>query len=253
MTHAERRKRRKAIARSIGGGISIERVCAEFGVGTATARNAFAEFTSSRQKQRLLKWQTLDWKLRDVDLARAIGLSRERIRQLRNKLRQPKSPNHRTQLHLAPEVIAGFREWVHSSSEAVGEQTIRELSDRFGLKKSIVQYYLEKFGVKARPAFLGLHLTKENLRSFCEIDAVTGCWKLPTRFKLSHRKKIRKEYANRRVFKWFHGHLPSRLLVLNTCGDRQCINPEHLFAGGRAEERRYRATCQERLRATNAE
>jgi len=37
-------------------------------------------------------WESQDWSLRDVDIADANGVSRERVRQVRKALRKPKSP-----------------------------------------------------------------------------------------------------------------------------------------------------------------
>lgn len=37
--------------------------------------------------------------------------------------------------------------------------------------------------------------------------------------------------AHRASYKVFKGEIPEGLLVLHTCGVRNCINPEHLYAG----------------------
>lgn len=43
------------------------------------------------------EWSTWDWNLRNTDLAELHGLSRERIRQIRNLIGAGKSPKHRQQ------------------------------------------------------------------------------------------------------------------------------------------------------------
>jgi hypothetical protein len=38
------------------------------------------------------KWSAVDWKKRDVDIAEEMGVTRERVRQVRKDLHKPKSP-----------------------------------------------------------------------------------------------------------------------------------------------------------------
>ena len=52
---------------------------------------------SCRELQRaryLAQWRAVDWTKQDVELAREMGLSRERIRQIRQLLGVPQSPHH---------------------------------------------------------------------------------------------------------------------------------------------------------------
>ena len=47
-----------------------------------------------RREAYLAKWRSWDWSKQHVELARETGLSRERIRQIRQLLGAPKSPHH---------------------------------------------------------------------------------------------------------------------------------------------------------------
>lgn len=53
-------------------------------------------------------WGRADWSLRDVDIARALGCTRERVRQVRETLGKGKSPMWHKRVGTASERIAGM-------------------------------------------------------------------------------------------------------------------------------------------------
>ena len=54
----------------------------------------FHKYRAKFKKPNLTKWRSWDWSKQDIELAREKGLSRERIRQIRQLLGLPKSPRH---------------------------------------------------------------------------------------------------------------------------------------------------------------
>ncbi len=54
----------------------------------------FHKMRAKFREPRLAKWRGWNWRKQDVELAREKGLSRERIRQIRELLGLPKSPHH---------------------------------------------------------------------------------------------------------------------------------------------------------------
>lgn len=43
----------------------------------------------------VVDWRRVDWTKRDIDIAREVGRTKERVRQMRRELRKPNSPYHR--------------------------------------------------------------------------------------------------------------------------------------------------------------
>jgi hypothetical protein len=64
------------------------------GISYLTARKYAGLFNYPfRHANCQIDWDTVDWTLRDRDIAEQVGVSRERVRQIRKKLNKPESPD----------------------------------------------------------------------------------------------------------------------------------------------------------------
>jgi hypothetical protein len=86
-----------------------------------------------RQLQRkafLAKWSKMDWSKRDYELAEETGLSRERIRQIRQLVGAPRSPHHRR-----VRKTAAVLQWAKDNLEKLKGLSIAELGRKYGLSR----------------------------------------------------------------------------------------------------------------------
>lgn len=78
--------------RALPAGMDLGAIAAKFGVSKSNAHrwtHVFGYRTSDLRCRNggLEKWDEVDWSLRDADIARRLGVSRERVRQVRNERR----------------------------------------------------------------------------------------------------------------------------------------------------------------------
>ena len=71
-----------------------------------------------------IKWESIDWIKRDVDIARDTGVSRQRIEQIRKKLGKPNSPY---QCKSPKETI--IVEWINNNRSREGRVTLQEIKE----------------------------------------------------------------------------------------------------------------------------
>ena len=102
---------------------------------------------SKFREPNLAKWRSWDWSKQDVELARETGLSRERIRQIRQLLGVPKSPRHwnrrasRRQNELA-------LQWAAENLDRLSGLSWAEVERKYGFKRnSHVFAFLKAKGV----------------------------------------------------------------------------------------------------------
>ncbi len=108
-------------------------------------------------------WKTLDWTLRDADLARRLDLSRERVRQMRNALSAGLP---------APRALIGrFEEFVSGCSAELHGLTLETAIEKFGetIGLHVARRVLRKCGVR-------LERAKRPTAEIRKID-----WRLPNR------------------------------------------------------------------------
>jgi hypothetical protein len=107
--------------------------------------------SSWRRQQReayLAKWRSWDWSKQDVELAREMGLSRERIRQIRQLLGAPRSPHHGClpATHRHNTLVA--LQWAIENLDRLKGLSGRELTRQYGfLPCSPVYEFLRTKGV----------------------------------------------------------------------------------------------------------
>jgi hypothetical protein len=100
---AKARQARRQMASEVKKGASVEDVANRWGVHVMEVKAACVAAgvrlpglgMPSSQKVTRQQWAATDWNLRDVDIARMYGLSRERVRQVRKMLRRPRSKFYR--------------------------------------------------------------------------------------------------------------------------------------------------------------
>ena len=81
-----------------------------------------------RRKAFLAKWSKVDWSKQNCELADEMGLSRERIRQIRQQVGAPKSPHH-----LRMRKTAAALQWAKDNLDKLRGWSGAELERKYGL------------------------------------------------------------------------------------------------------------------------
>jgi transposase len=168
------------------------------------------------------KWEGVDWTMRDTDIARHLGVTRERVRQVR-KNRGVASPDHGQHL-----TSLRIREFLRARPEDAAKKTVEEMSKEFNCSETVVRNQLKEFGIKAVPNAWFYRINKDNLKSFCTINPRTGCWEIKGHGERPY-PKFGSRYARHVVYEWFKGKIPKGLSMGSTCFNAKCVNPAHLY------------------------
>lgn len=75
----------------------------------------------------LFNWDTVDWHLQDSGIARKLGCSRERVRQMRNKLGAPQSPFYKKHPYKIPPSILKAKELNLNIKGMYAQEIVRAL------------------------------------------------------------------------------------------------------------------------------
>lgn len=256
MTWDQKRDRRRVMASEIASGVLIEDVAGRHQVTIATVELACRQYrvyplikrrpqergrsVPGSQCGRVInseKWDSVDWSLRNVDIAMLAGVSRERVRQVRILLNKPKSPRKN-----ANNVSIRVETFLRSHGDAVSQLTMSQVLRTLPFKASCVavKSACERMGVKlqSRPRMADF-LTKENLCNFVQVTD-RGCWIWAGNASRMEYTKIAGTPGHRFVFELFNGPIRDGLWCLHHCDNPACINPEHLYQGTAKDNARDR-------------
>jgi len=138
-------------------------------------RGMVAARRKSRRGRPSVDWSLADWNLRDTDIAIIIGVTRERVRQVRLQLKKPPSPIHRSHPP-SPRTVAVKQLISEIESEA----------GRLGISRRTVSAMVG-FHIKSRPKWKA-HQKPINWRlPNTEIERI---WKLPSRYVSNTRTRL---------------------------------------------------------------
>jgi hypothetical protein len=136
------RERREKMAQAVRAGKDVHQVASDFGVGLPAVFGACKQFSVivegpvqhsppfTLRKGRLVtatQWHAADWTQRDSDLARQLGVSRERVRQIRGALGKPRSLFHRRS-----KSFLKFHDWVNRTQREWKRLTASEIARLYG-------------------------------------------------------------------------------------------------------------------------
>lgn len=176
-----------------------------------------------RRKAFLAKWSKVDWSKQNVVLAEELGLSRERLRQIRQEIGAPKPP----QPHLSRKSVAALQ-WAKEHLEEIKGLSAPEVGRKYGLKRywhqSAVGAFLRpllrngRYFRKHRWDLMDFNLPNHNLERI---------WRLPLHMVGSYRRR-----NGRPASKWYFKDGPQ---YTKLSGRRQ---PQAYARAVRAEERK---------------
>lgn len=246
--------RRRAIAEACAGGETAEAVAQRFNCTLNLVKHACLshnvtptfEIKPLTDRNNTIvsgkQWEEVDWTKRDVDLAKLLGVSRERVRQVRRKLNKPRSPDHHRN-----QSFIDFREWFNADRKWLSQLTPTELAAVYPkpVIASTITYFLEKLGVvPKRTKTLTELITKNSLPNLVTKRQLDGqaeaCWEW---HKSAWRERLRVRGRQVNLYKYVHflyNGESNGNAVVRTCHNDLCINPTHLLAVPKNQAGKYK-------------
>jgi hypothetical protein len=133
--------------------VSPNRVGYSLPVAKVQSAKASMPRLSPRRLQRnahLAKWSKVDWSKRNIELAEETGLSRERIRQIRQQVGAPKPAHRNRRKRKAAQALR----WAKDNLEKLKGLSISELGRKYGLSRwqgSVVYQFFKPLLRDGRP------------------------------------------------------------------------------------------------------
>ncbi len=170
----------------------------------------------------------IDWSMRDIDISHILGVSRERVRQLRLKLKHPKSKDHRVSKQ-----FINFRAWTNKNRDAIQNMSLTDIATLAGISNtSNLSKWCKNLGIVTSSKRVPEKITLDWLKNHSVPDG--DCWLMrsPNQYPCIGRggRNGNSRRAQVRVYQDLIGSVKSGTWVVNSCGNMRCVNPDHLEA-----------------------